>query len=129
MTAIGSFDLASGAAATSVAGQNSAIKEIAMAVTVLAKIKAKAGSEGAVEAAFKEMIGKVRANEPGTQAYVLHKVKDDPTTFWFYEVYTDQASFDSDGKTDHMKELQGKLGGGNLDGRPEIVILNEVARK
>jgi quinol monooxygenase YgiN len=99
-----------------------------MAVTVLAKIKVKPGSEATVEAAFRDMIGKVRANEPGTQAYVLHKVDKDPTTFWFYEVYQDQAAFDSHGKTEHMKEMGGKLGG-NLDGRPEIIILNELARK
>ena len=99
-----------------------------MAITVLAKIKVKAGSKAAVEEAFKDMIGKVRANEPGTQAYVLHKVDKDPSTFWFDEVYQDQASFDLHGKTEHMKEMGGKLGG-NLDGRPEIIILNEVARK
>ncbi|MDO8433333.1 MAG: putative quinol monooxygenase [Candidatus Binatus sp.] len=99
-----------------------------MAITVLAKIKAKQGSEAAVEAAFKDMIAKVRANEPGTQAYVLHKVEKDPTTYWFYEVYQDQASFDSHGKTEHMKELGGKLGA-HLDGRPEVHIMNEIARK
>jgi quinol monooxygenase YgiN len=99
-----------------------------MPITVIAKIKAKAGSEGEVESAFREMIGKVRANEPATLIYALHKSVQDPTTFVFYEVYQDQAAFDAHGKTEHMKELGGKLGG-KLEGRPAVDILNEVARK
>ncbi len=99
-----------------------------MPITVIAKLKAKAGSEAQVEAAFRDMIGKVRANEPGTVAYVLHKAAQDPTTFVFYEVYQDQAAFDAHGKTPHMAEMGGKLRG-LLDGRPQIDVLTEVARK
>ena len=99
-----------------------------MPITVIAKLKAKSGSEAQIEAAFKDMIGKVRANEPGTMAYVLHKSTQDPTTFVFYEVYQDQAAFDAHGKTPHMAEMGGKLRG-LLDGRPQIDILTELARK
>ncbi len=99
-----------------------------MAITVVAKIKAKAGNEAEVEQAFRKMIGKVRANEPGTLQYVLHRSTQDPTQFLFYEVYQDQASFDSHGKTEHMKELGGSLGG-KLDGRPQLDIVTELDRK
>jgi quinol monooxygenase YgiN len=99
-----------------------------MPITVIAKIKAKAGSEGELESAFKEMIGKVRANEPGTLTYALHRSVQDPTVFVFYEVYQDQAAFDAHGKTEHMKTLGAQIGG-KLDGRPTLDILNEVARK
>jgi len=99
-----------------------------MPITVIAKIKAKAGSEGEVEGAFKEMIGKVRANEPGTLIYALHRSVQDPTVFVFYEVYQDQAAFDAHGKTEHMRALGAQLGG-KLDGRPTVDVLNEVARK
>ncbi len=99
-----------------------------MAITVIAKIKARAGSEAQVEAAFREMIPKVRASEPGTLAYVLHKSTQDPTTFVFYEVYQDQAALDAHGKTPHMAEAGGKLRG-ILDGRPQIDVLTEVDRK
>jgi len=101
--------------------------ETTMALAVIAKIKAKAGNEAQAEAAFREMITKVRT-EPGTLSYILHKSTQDPTVFVFYETYQDQAAFDFHGKTDHMKALGAKLGA-LLDGRPEVVVMNEIDRK
>ncbi len=98
-----------------------------MALTVIAKIKAKAGSEAQLEAAFREMITKVRS-EPGTLTYILHKSTQDPTVFVFVESYQDQAAFDFHGKTPHMAEMGGKLRG-LVDGRPQIDVLTEVDRK
>jgi quinol monooxygenase YgiN len=99
-----------------------------MAVTLIAKIKAKQGSEKDLEAAFRDMIKKVRAAEPGCQAYVLHKANDDPTQFVWYEVYQDQASFDNHRKTDHMKEMGTRIKD-LLDGRPQVEMLTELDRK
>jgi len=99
-----------------------------MPITVIAKLKVKPGSEAAFEAAGKEMIATVKTSEPGTLAYVLHKNTKDPTEFTYYEVYQDQAALDSHGKTDHMRAFGGKIGG-LLAGRPEIAMLEEVARK
>jgi quinol monooxygenase YgiN len=99
-----------------------------MPITVIAKLKVKPGSEAAFEAAGKEMIGTVKTAEPGTLTYILHKNTKDPSEFIYYEVYQDQAAFDSHGKTDHMKAFGGKIGT-LLAGRPEIAILSEVARK
>ena len=98
-----------------------------MALAVVAKIKAKAGSEAALEAAFREMITKVRT-EPGCLSYILHKSSTDPTTFVFFETYSDQAAFDAHGKTPHMKEMGGKIGS-LLEGRPEVIVMQEVDRK
>ncbi len=98
-----------------------------MAITVVAKLKVKAGNEVAFEEAGKEMISKVRS-EAGTQTYILHKDVRDPTTFVYYEVYQDQAALDSHGKTDHMKAFGGKIGA-LLEGRPEIHVLTEIAHK
>lgn len=99
-----------------------------MSVTVIAKLKVKPGSEAAFEAAGKEMIATVSASEPGTLVYVLHKNVKDPTEFTYYEVYQDHAAFDSHGKTEHMKAFGGKIGA-LLAGRPEIAVLQEVAKK
>jgi len=98
-----------------------------MAITVIAKLKVKAGSEAAFEAAGREMISKVGA-EAGTQTYILHKDVRDPSTFIYYEVYQDQAALDAHGKTDHMKAFGGKIGA-LLEGRPEIHVLAELAHK
>jgi quinol monooxygenase YgiN len=98
-----------------------------MSITVVAKLKAKQGSEQQLEEAFRTMISKVRA-EQGTQAYILHRSVKDPTVFVFYEVYQDQAALDAHGKTPHMAEL-GKSIGGLLDGRPQIDVLTELDRK
>ena len=103
-------------------------KENPMSVTLIAKIKAKQGSEGQLEEAFHDMIKKVRAAEPGCQAYILHKANDDPTQFVWYETYADQAAFDNHRKTEHMKEMGGRIAN-LLDGRPQIEMLTELDRK
>ncbi len=99
-----------------------------MPITVIAKLKVQPGKEAEFEAAGKEMIATVKTAEPGTLAYVLHQNTKDPTEFIYYEVYQDQAAFDSHGKTDHMKKFGGKIGA-FLAGRPELTFLREVARK
>ncbi|MGH7986212.1 MAG: putative quinol monooxygenase [Candidatus Binataceae bacterium] len=99
-----------------------------MSVTLIAKIKAKQGSEQKLEEAFRDMIKKVRANEPGCQAYVLHRAEKDPTQFVWYEVYQDQAAFDNHRKTEHMKEMGQRIAE-LLDGRPQLEMLTELDRK
>ena len=99
-----------------------------MAITVIAKLKTKSGSEAQFEQAARKMIETVRAQEPGTMQYVLHRSVKDPTEFVYYEVYQDQASLDSHGKTPHMREFGGAIGA-LLEGRPQIEVLTEVVRK
>jgi len=102
-------------------------KETSMALTVVAKLKAKAGSEKELEAALRAMMPKVR-EEPGALTYILTQSVKDPTVFVFYEVYKDQAAFDFHTKTPHMAELQSKLPA-LLDGRPTVDLLNELDGK
>src|SRR5271155_4741009 len=99
-----------------------------MPITLIAKLKVKPGSEAEFEAAGKEMIATVKTSEPGTLTYILHKSVKDPTEFVYYEVYQDQAAFESHGKTDHMRAFAGKIGA-LLAGRPELTMLTEIARK
>ena len=99
-----------------------------MSITVIAKLKVQPGKEAEFEEAGKQMISTVKTAEPGTLTYILHKNTKDPTEFVYYEVYQDQAAFESHGKTDHMKAFGGKIGA-LLAGRPEIAILTEVAKK
>lgn len=98
-----------------------------MSVAVVAKLKVKAGSEKQIEEAFRTMVSKVRG-EAGTESYVFHRSTQDSTVFVFYEVYKDQAAFEAHSKTPHFAEM-GKALAGNLDGRPQVDILTELARK
>jgi quinol monooxygenase YgiN len=103
-------------------------KENTMSLTLIARIKAKPGSENDLEAAFRDMIKKVRAAEPGCLTYVLHKSNEDPTTFVWYETYTDEAAFAAHRKTDHMKEMGARIANLLAD-KPQIELLTELDRK
>jgi quinol monooxygenase YgiN len=124
----GGHDGADGAARSAGASELFKAKETAMAITVIAKLKVKPGSEAEFESAAREMIATVRTAEPGTLNYILHKNAKDASEFVYYEVYQDQAALDAHGKTDHMKAFGGKIGT-LLAGRPEITVLSEVVRK
>jgi quinol monooxygenase YgiN len=97
-------------------------------ITVIATLKVKAGQEETLVAGMKKMIEHVRAHEPGTKTYLLHRSAADPTTFLVYEVYADQAAFAAHGASEPMKEFF-KLAGGILDGRPDIAMYEEIDGK
>jgi quinol monooxygenase YgiN len=97
-----------------------------MKMIVVAKLKAKAGEEAKMEAALRDMVGKV-AQEPGTLTYTLHRHQKDPSLFLFYEKYTDAAALKTHSATPYFKELFGALKT-LLDGPPEIEMYDELAR-
>lgn len=91
---------------------------------VVAKIKARAGEESAMEEALRGMVVKV-AQEAGTLAYTLHRLQDDPTQFLLYEKYTNADAFKHHAATPYFKELFATLKP-LLDGSPQIEIYTEV---
>lgn len=97
-------------------------------MTVVAKLKVKAGQEDALIAGMRKMIAHVKANEPNTRTYVLYRSAKDPTQFLVYEVYADQAAFALHGGSDAMREFF-TLAGTLLDGRPEIEMYEELDGK
>jgi quinol monooxygenase YgiN len=97
-------------------------------LTIVAKIKIKAGQEGAAEAALKDMIAYVRRAEPDTLRYALHRGVGDPTMLLMYEQYKDQAAVDAHGTSDRIQQLFTTLGP-LLDGQPSIEMYQEVAGK
>jgi quinol monooxygenase YgiN len=97
-------------------------------MTVVATLKVKPGQEATLIAGMEKMIAHVKANEPGTLTYLLHRSTADPTTFLVYEVYADQAAFATHGASEPMQEFF-RLAGGILDGRPEIVMYDEIGGK
>jgi len=97
-------------------------------VTVIAKLKVKAGSEAAFRQAADKMIAHVTAHEPGALTYVLYRSTADASEFVFYEVYTDQAALAIHGGSEAMMQFFGAVGG-LVDGRPEVTLYEELAGK
>ena len=100
----------------------------AQPITVVARVKVRAGSEAAAEAAFRKHVEHVRRDEPGTLVYLMHRSRKDPTIFAFYERYEDAAAFDRHGKSAAMQSLFRELTP-MLDGPPAIELYDEIACK
>src|SRR5262249_5009641 len=90
-------------------------------VTVIAKLKVKAGSDASFRQAADTMIAHVTANEAGTVTYILYRSTADPNEFAFYELYQDQAALAVHGSSEAMQQFFAAVAG-LLDGRPEITL-------
>lgn len=97
-------------------------------LTVIAKLKVKADQASAFEAEAEKMLAHVRANEPGTLTYTVHRSTGDPTVYLFYEVYRDQAAFAQHGGSPAMQSFFGAMPS-ILDGRPELEMYESFAAK
>lgn len=97
-------------------------------LTIVAKMKIKAGKESLAETALTEMIEYVRRAEPGTLRYTLHRGVGDPTQLLMYEQYADQTAVDTHGTSDRIQKLFATLGP-LLDGQPSIEMFREVSGK
>jgi len=97
-------------------------------LTIVAKMKIKAGREGDAEAALRDMIQYVRSAEPGTLRYTLHRSVGDPTQLLMYEQYADQAAVDTHGTSDRIQSLFATLAP-LLDGQPSIEMYQELGGK
>ena len=95
-------------------------------ITIVAKIKAKAGKEDELQKIVTDTLPKVEGEE-GTLVYRFHKNAGEPTEFLFFEVYKDQASLDSHGQTEYFKAMSRGMRD-LLDGAPEFGMWQEVAR-
>jgi quinol monooxygenase YgiN len=77
-------------------------------IVFTASLKAKQGKEKELEEALINMVSNVQ-NEEGALIYILHRVKDDPGRFTFYEKYKDQAAVYYHDSTPHMCDLLAKF--------------------
>lgn len=74
-------------------------------MTVITAIfDARPGREAELEAALRELVGKV-AHEPGAVAYTLHRAPDVPGRFFFYERYRDEAAVATHMATPYLKHV------------------------
>jgi quinol monooxygenase YgiN len=92
-------------------------------IGVVATLKVKDGEGAGLEAVFRELAAKVKANEAGCVAYQLTKSRADPNTYKVLEIYKDQDALTAHGQSDHFKEMAPKMGP-FLGGRPEVEYLD-----
>ena len=95
-------------------------------ITVIAKLQSRESQESEMRAALEKMVAQVSDQEHDVVKYELHTSDDDPTIFYFYEQYANEAAQQAHSGTDHMKQLGADLKG-VAGARPEITRLTWVA--
>jgi quinol monooxygenase YgiN len=73
-------------------------------VTVLARVRARAGREDEVRRLLLAFVTPARA-EPGCLNYDLHQSADDPVEFMFYENWTSRAALDAHFEMPYLNEF------------------------
>ena len=96
-----------------------------MAIGVVAKITIQAGKNAEFEAAFLALAEQVKANEPGSIFYILHRSKTDPVVYKVLEQYHSEADLDAHGKSQHFADAN-KILGPLVAAAPEVEVLDTV---
>ena len=73
-----------------------------MAYTVAVTWIAKPGEEDAVASALEALVEPSRAEE-GVLVYIPNRDPEDPTKFFIYEQYVDEAAYTAHTETEHFK--------------------------
>lgn len=97
-------------------------EEIVM-IGLIVNLSIQAGKEAEFEQVARDLMAKVKANEPGCLTYQLYKTKDN--AYVFLEEYASKADLDAHGKTEHYTAAAPKMGA-CLTGAPEITFLTSV---
>lgn len=94
-------------------------------ISIIAKLPIKEGKVEEAVQAVKELMAEV-AKEEGTLSYTLNRDPKNPSTLVFMERYKDKTAMEAHSATPHFKAFFGKSGA-LLAGRPEIIMMEEVA--
>jgi quinol monooxygenase YgiN len=73
-------------------------------LVVTAFWEASPGQEDAVAAILSRFAPQAQ-REPGVERFVIHRSLSEPSKFFFYEVFRDQAAFAAHQQTAHFKQL------------------------
>jgi quinol monooxygenase YgiN len=79
-------------------------------VTVLARVKARAGKEDEVRRLLVALVAPSRA-EAGCLNYDLHQSTTDPTEFMFYENWVSRAALDAHAAMPYLDEFDARAAG------------------
>lgn len=88
-------------------------------IGVVAKLTIQDGKQSEFESVAKDLMAKVKANEPGCLTYQLYKAKGSETVYIFMEQYASGEALAAHGQADHFKAAQAGLGA-CLAGAPDI---------
>ena len=94
-----------------------------MTIGLIATMTVQEGKGAEFEAVFRELAALVRANEPGTSAYLLTKSRTEPNVYKVMEIYADQDALTAHGQSDHFKAHSPRMGP-CLAGRPTLEFLD-----
>ena len=95
-------------------------------VAVLARITVRVDAVDEAEATLRGLVD-ATADEDGTVQYVLHR-EGDTGSFWFYELYADDAALDVHGRSPALAEAFGSLGA-LLAEPPELHMMRPLHAK
>jgi quinol monooxygenase YgiN len=87
-------------------------------LTVIARVRAKAGQESRLRHELQRLLAPTRA-EAGCIDYELHQSQTDPAVFALYENWTSQAALDAHFQTPYLQAFF-KLLPELADGQPDI---------
>ncbi len=88
-------------------------------IGIVAKLKIQEGKQADFEAVAKDLMAKVKANEPGCLTYQLYKTKGSETDYIFMEQYASEEALKAHGQTEYFKAAGPGLGA-CLAGKPAI---------
>lgn len=88
-------------------------------IGVVAKLTIQPDKESEFEQVGKDLMAKVKANEPGCLTYQLYKSKKNAHVYIFMEQYASEEAFKAHGQSDYFKAA-GPAIGACLAGAPEI---------
>ena len=94
-------------------------------IGVVVTLEVQDGKQAEFEGVFKDLMAKVKANEPGCLWYQLFKSKTSETTYTMLEQYSSAEALAAHGKTDYFLAAQPALGG-CLGGAPKIEMLDII---
>ncbi len=80
------------------------INTLKQGLIVTAFWEAKPGEVDALKDIIRKFLPQAQA-EPGVLAFQIHQSREEPTRFFFYEVFKDEAAFAKHGEAPHFKEL------------------------
>ena len=94
-------------------------------IGVIATLEIQDGKQAEFEGVAKDLMAKVKANEPGCTTYQLYKAKGSATTYIFMEQYASGDALKAHGQTEYFKAAQPGLGA-CLAGAPKIEMFDIV---